>query len=61
MTGLMTSEKIERVGVPAGASTPEFLVEDVIKRLVEISGGTAEVIVPERRERIRNAAGKPAG
>ncbi len=49
-------QAIERVGVSAGASTPEFLVEDVIKRLVEISGGTAEVIVPERRERIRNAA-----
>jgi len=45
---------IQRVGVSAGASTPEFLVEDVIRRLVEISGGTAEVIVPERRERIRN-------
>lgn len=50
------SQNIERVGVSAGASTPEFLVEDVIKRLIAISGGTAEVIVPERRERIRNAA-----
>jgi len=47
---------VQRVGVSAGASTPEFLVEDVIERLVEISGGTAEVIVPERRERIRNTA-----
>jgi hypothetical protein len=27
-----------------------------MKRLVEISGGTAEVILPERRERIRNIA-----
>jgi 4-hydroxy-3-methylbut-2-enyl diphosphate reductase len=46
-------EKVEVVGVSAGASTPEFLVKDVIKRLVEISGGTAEVILPERRERAR--------
>jgi 4-hydroxy-3-methylbut-2-enyl diphosphate reductase len=49
-------EKMERVGVSAGASTPEFLVEEVIQRLVALSGGTAEVILPERRERIRNMA-----
>ncbi|MCM2272550.1 MAG: 4-hydroxy-3-methylbut-2-enyl diphosphate reductase [candidate division Zixibacteria bacterium] len=49
-------EKIERVGVSAGASTPEFLVEAVIQRLVALSGGTAEVILPERRERIKNVA-----
>lgn len=54
------SEKVERVGISAGASTPEFLVEEVIKKLVELSGGTAEVVVPERRERIRNLA-KTAG
>lgn len=51
-----SEHNIERVGVSAGASTPEFLVEAVIERLVAISGGTAEVIVPERRERIRSAA-----
>ncbi len=49
-------EKIERVGVSAGASTPEFLVEAVIQRLVALSGGTADVIQPERRERIKNVA-----
>jgi 4-hydroxy-3-methylbut-2-enyl diphosphate reductase len=53
-------ENIEKVGISAGASTPEFLVEEVIQRLIAISGGTAEVVVPERRERIRNAA-KQAG
>ncbi|HPM37685.1 MAG TPA: 4-hydroxy-3-methylbut-2-enyl diphosphate reductase [candidate division Zixibacteria bacterium] len=42
---------IAQVGVTAGASTPDFLVEEVIRRLVEISGGTAEVIKPERRRR----------
>ena len=51
-----TDDSIERVGISAGASTPEFLVEAVIQRLVTISGGTAEVVVPERRERIRNLA-----
>ncbi|MFZ1682876.1 MAG: 4-hydroxy-3-methylbut-2-enyl diphosphate reductase [Candidatus Zixiibacteriota bacterium] len=49
-------QNISSVGISAGASTPEFLVEEVMKRLVEISGGTAEVILPERRERIRNVA-----
>ena len=49
-------EKIERVGVSAGASTPEFLVEEVIQRLVALSGGAAEVIQPDRRERIKNVA-----
>ncbi len=38
---------IESVGISAGASTPDFLVEDVIKKLVEISGGTAEVLQSE--------------
>jgi len=46
-------QHVERVGITAGASTPEFLVEAAVKRLLEISGGTAEVILPERRERIR--------
>ena len=38
--------KAEYVGLSAGASTPDFLVESVIKRLLEISGGKAEVIRP---------------
>lgn len=49
-------KKIEKVGISAGASTPEFLVEEVVKKLVDISGGTAEVILPERRERIKSIA-----
>lgn len=48
---------IEQVGITAGASTPEFLVEQVIERLVDISGGTAEVILPPKNKRIPRAAG----
>lgn len=51
---------VERVGISAGASTPQFLVEEVIARLRDLSGGTAEVIVPERRQKIHNEA-KQAG
>jgi len=50
-------QKVDSVGVSAGASTPDFLVEDVIKRLVEISRGTAEVIVPEKNKRVSKRAG----
>ncbi len=49
---------VEQVGITAGASTPDFLVEDVIKRLVDISGGTAEVIKPEKKRRRAVAAGQ---
>lgn len=38
------NEGITRVGVTAGASTPDFLVLAVIDRLVELSGGVAEVV-----------------
>jgi 4-hydroxy-3-methylbut-2-enyl diphosphate reductase len=34
---------VERVGVSAGASAPENLVQDVVARVVEISGGRARV------------------
>lgn len=54
------SENLSKVGVTAGASTPDFLVEEVIERLVEISGGAAEVIVPEKKRRAGPAA-KRAG
>lgn len=47
---------VEAVGISAGASTPDFLVEEVIERLLEISGGTAEVIFPEKRKRRRKGA-----
>ncbi len=36
---------VDAVGVSAGASTPQFLVEEVLKRLSEISGGKAETIL----------------
>ncbi len=44
---------VEKVGLTAGASTPQFLVESVIERLVDISGGKAEVIHQERRKKRR--------
>lgn len=47
---------IEKVGISAGASTPEFLVEAVIKKLVDISGGSAEVILPEKKNKISRMA-----
>ncbi len=50
-------QKVDKVGVSAGASTPDFLVEEVIQRLVEISGGTAEVVIPEKKSRVRKRTG----
>ena len=44
---------VESVGLSAGASTPEFLVNEVLEKLVEFSGGRAEVVVPERRKQAR--------
>ena len=41
---------LDKVGVSAGASTPQFLVEEVIDRLVGISGGTARVTRLGQRE-----------
>jgi 4-hydroxy-3-methylbut-2-enyl diphosphate reductase len=34
---------VGRVGVTAGASAPEHLVQDVVRRIVEVSGGAARV------------------
>jgi len=39
---------IEVVGLSAGASTPDYLVEDVISRLKEFSSGTAELVRKRR-------------
>ncbi|MBD3402419.1 4-hydroxy-3-methylbut-2-enyl diphosphate reductase, partial [candidate division GN15 bacterium] len=50
------NESIENVGISAGASTPDFLVEEVVQKLIEISGGTAELVLPEKKRRIRNVA-----
>jgi len=49
-------DSIERVGVTAGASTPDFLVDAVIERLRQISGGRAEVIRQPKAARKRPAA-----
>ncbi|MEW5995193.1 MAG: 4-hydroxy-3-methylbut-2-enyl diphosphate reductase [Candidatus Zixiibacteriota bacterium] len=51
---------VEKVGISAGASTPDFLVEEVIERLVEISGGTAEVVVPEKNNRAGQRSSVPS-
>ncbi|MBU0983565.1 MAG: 4-hydroxy-3-methylbut-2-enyl diphosphate reductase [candidate division Zixibacteria bacterium] len=48
-------DAVETVGVSAGASTPDFLVQDVIRRLVKISGGTAEVVRQEKKKKARTA------
>jgi 4-hydroxy-3-methylbut-2-enyl diphosphate reductase len=48
-------EKLERIGVTAGASTPDFLVEAVIDRLKQISGGRAEVVRQPKPEKKRPA------
>ncbi|UCE25212.1 MAG: 4-hydroxy-3-methylbut-2-enyl diphosphate reductase [Candidatus Zixiibacteriota bacterium] len=48
--------KVEAVGISAGASTPDFLVDEVIERLVEISGGRARVIRPGKKSRITKTA-----
>ena len=53
------NDKIQRVGVTAGASTPDFLVQAVIESLMKMSGGTAEVIEqlkPVRKRPVLNAA-----
>ncbi len=51
---------LERVGVTAGASTPEFLVQAVIDRLQGLSNGSAEVIDQPDGKRDRKAA-RPTG
>jgi (E)-4-hydroxy-3-methyl-but-2-enyl pyrophosphate reductase len=51
-------EAVECVGLSAGASTPDFLVDAVVRRLVELSGGTAEVIKQQKKKRTPPAASK---
>lgn len=50
---------VEVVGISAGASTPEFLVEEAITKLVEISGGQATVDRPEPRKKTKKKAATP--
>lgn len=49
-------ESVETVGISAGASTPDFLVEEVIEHLKKLSGGRAEVVLPVRKRRARKSA-----
>ncbi len=43
------TKPINIVGLTAGASTPDFLIEGAIVRLEEMAGREVEVIYPERR------------
>lgn len=43
-------DDVVSVGVTAGASTPDVLAEEVVDWLVAYSGGSAEVIRPDRRD-----------
>lgn len=52
------NETVERVGVSAGASTPDFLVDAVIERLKELSGGRADVVEQEKKKRKSRTARK---
>jgi len=47
---------VRTVGITAGASTPEFLVDAVVERLVEFSGGSAEVVRPVKRRQANRLA-----
>lgn len=44
--------EMQSIGVTAGASTPDFLVDEVIDRLLELSDGRAEVIRPDKRNEL---------
>jgi len=47
---------VENIGISAGASTPEFLVDGVVKRLVELSGCVAEVVRPIKAHKVNTLA-----
>jgi 4-hydroxy-3-methylbut-2-enyl diphosphate reductase len=54
-------DEVETVGISAGASTPDFLVEAVVQRLVDFSEGQAHVERQERRKKKRNRIAEAAG
>ena len=41
--------KIETVGLSAGASTPDFLIEGAIEKLKEMAKGVVEVVYPSKK------------
>ena len=43
---------LAQVGISAGASTPDFLVEAVIEKLVQLSDGQAELELPVKKRKI---------
>ncbi|RME20404.1 MAG: 4-hydroxy-3-methylbut-2-enyl diphosphate reductase [Candidatus Zixiibacteriota bacterium] len=49
-------DTVEKVGISAGASTPEFLVEAVIRKLQRLSGGQATIIKQPKAPRRKRAA-----
>ncbi len=51
---LEENRDVESIGISAGASTPDFLVESIIRKLVELSNGTAEVVIPEQNRKLQN-------
>ena len=53
------NDAIERIGVTAGASTPDFLVDAVIERLAQMSGGLAEIFQQPKPAKTRPAAETP--
>lgn len=52
------NQNVENIGISAGASTPDFLVEEVIQKLVEISKGSAKVILPKKNNKINKVTRK---
>ncbi len=47
---------LKNIGVSAGASTPEFLVDGVVDRLLELSGGVASVVRPVKSRNVNTLA-----
>ncbi len=54
------NDSVETIGISAGASTPDFLVDAVIKKLVALSGDAAQVVDQEKRRR-RSKTAKQTG
>ncbi|MCH9031587.1 MAG: 4-hydroxy-3-methylbut-2-enyl diphosphate reductase [candidate division Zixibacteria bacterium] len=50
------SDKKLTVGITAGASTPDFLIEGVVDRLLQISNESAELVRPQKRSRTNKLA-----
>lgn len=48
------AKSVEKVGITAGASTPGFLVDEVVERLVQISGGVVDISQQEKSAKIRS-------